>query len=205
MKVLFFLLSLLLFSCASKPYTKQQGLPAAIGSAREEIYVIEQGEQRLLQRKEMVFSRQGRIKQSKTFDAAGVLLQQTKKKLWFVVVNYPDKEAYYCKTRWKPNQRERISCYTQKQFKQNERIQHYNSDGSIAKIVDHFEPFHSQYFYYSNGELSSILIRDKNSELVDEIVVKCTSKDAKGSCLEENRYWSSSGKHQLIRLFPKYE
>ena len=76
-----------------------------------------------------------------------------------------------CKTRWKPKQRERISCYTKKQYKQNESIYHYNKDGTIDKIVDNFTTLHTQHFYYANKELSKIVTLDKNDKLIDEVLV----------------------------------
>ncbi len=77
-------------------------------------------QRKLLYKKHYVFTRNGRIKYSKTVDSLGTLLQETEKRLWFVIEKYPDKALYYCKTRWKPRQRERISCYTKKRYKENE-------------------------------------------------------------------------------------
>lgn len=167
MRILFFLILLLTVqSCATKKYSKVQLLPQGIKSATEEIYAIENNQKKLLHHKEMVFTKNGRIKHSKTVDASGNLLQETEKRLWFVVERYPDKEPYYCKTRWKPKQRERISCYTKKRYKQNESIYHYNKDGTIDKIVDNFTTFDTQYFYYTDKELSKIIIKDKNDKLL---------------------------------------
>lgn len=203
--LLFFILLLAVQSCATKKYTKTQLLPEGIKSATEEIYVVENNQKKLLHKKQMVFTGNGRIKYSKTVDAAGNLLQETKKKLWFVVELYPDKEPFYCKTRWKPNQRERISCYTQKQYKQNEAIYHYNTDGTIHKIVDNFTTFNTQYFYYTNKELSKIVTKDKNNNLVDEIVVNCETKDEKGTCLKETRISTKTNHKEEILLSPNYD
>ena len=153
----------------------------------------------------MIFTRNGRIKYSKTVDSLGNMLQETEKKLWFVVEKYPNKEPYYCKTRWKPNQRERISCYTQKQYKQNEAIYHYNTDRTINKIVDNFTTFHTQYFYYTNKELTKIVTKDKNDNLVDEIVVKCETKDERGTCLKETRNSAKSNHTKEILFIPNYD
>ena len=180
-------------------------LPEGIKSATEETYVLENNQKTLLHKKQMVFTRNGHIKYSKTVDAAGNLLQETHKKLWFVVESYPDKEPYYCKTRWKPNQRERISCYTQKQYKQNESIYYYNKDGTIDKIVDNFTTFHTQFFYYTNKELSKIVIRDKNDTLIDEIIVHCERKDEKGACLKETRISTKTNHKEEILLSPIYD
>ena len=192
-------------SCASKKYTKIRLLPDGIKSATEEKFVVENSQKKLLYKKQMVFTKNGRIKYSKTIDSLGNLLQETEKRLWFVVEKYPDKESYYCKTRWKPKQRERISCYTKKQYKENEAIYHYNSDGTINKIEDNFETFHTQYFYYNNNELSKISIRDKNDTLIDEILINCEAKDEKGTCLKEIRISNTTNKREEIYLIPKYD
>ena len=152
----------------------------------------------------MVFTKNGRIKYSKTVDAQGNLLQETEKKLWYVIEKYPDREPYYCKTRWKPGQRERISCYTKKQYKQNEAIYHYNTDGTIDKIVDNFTTFNTQYFYYTNKELSKIIVRDKNGTLIDEILISCEAKDEKGACLKEIRISRITNNKEEILFTPVY-
>lgn len=203
----FYLLILVLTvqSCATKKDSKKQQLPEGIKSATEEVYVVVGNQEKLLRKKYMVFTRNGRIKYSKTVDAEGNLLQETEKKLWFVVELYPDREPYYCKTRWKPKQRERISCYTKKQYKKNEAIYHYNNDGTIAKIVDNFTTFYTQYFYYTNKELSKIVIRDKNDKLIDEVSVYCATKDEKGTCLKEIRISIKTNNKEEILFFPNYD
>jgi len=205
MRVFFLFLLLILQSCASKKYTQQRLLPKTIKSATEEVYLIEGNQNELLQKKEMIFTKNGRIKYSKTIDAAGNQIQETEKKLWFIKESYPNKEPYYCKTRWKSNQRERISCYTQKQFKENEAIYHYNKDGTIHKIVDNFTTFYTQYFYYSNKELSKIVIRDRNDRLIDEISISCESKDDKGVCVKEIRISDKTKKKEMILFTPNYD
>ena len=205
MRVFFItILILLMQSCASKKYTKIRLLPDGIKSATEEVYVEINHQKRLLYKKEMIFTKNGRIQYSKTVDSLGHILQETEKRLWFIAEYYPDEEPYYCKTRWKPKQRERISCYTKKQFKQNEAIYYYNSDGTIDKIEDNFETFHTQYFYYSNNELSKIIIKDKNDTLIDEILIHCEAKDEKGTCLKEIRISNTTNKKEEIYLLPKY-
>lgn len=206
MRVLyFFILFLTLQSCATKKEIQKRMLPEGIKSATEEVYQVINNQKMLLHKKEMVFTGNGRIKYSKTVDTAGNLLQETKKKLWFTVELYPDKEPYYCKTRWKPNQRERISCYTKKQYKQNEAIYYYNSNGTIDKIVDNFTTFQMQYFYYTNNELSKIVIRDKNDQLIDEILIHCEGKDEKGACLKEIRISTKTNNKQEILLSLDYD
>ncbi|SHF87696.1 hypothetical protein SAMN05443549_101664 [Flavobacterium fluvii] len=206
MRVLFFLILLLTVqSCATKKDSNKRLLPEGIKSGTEETFVVVNNQKKLLHKKEMIFTGNGRIKYSKTVDSLGNLLQETKKKLWFVVELYPDKEPYYCKTRWKPKQRERISCYTKKQYKQNEAIYHYNTDGTIDKIVDNFTTFHTQYFYYTNKELSKIVIRDKNSNLVDEVLIHCATKDEKGACLKEIRISTQTNRKEEILFSPNYD
>ena len=206
MKVLiFFILLLTVQSCATKKDIKKRLLPEGIKSATEEIYVVVNNQKKLLLKKKMVFTKNGRIKYSKTFDAEGNVLQETEKKLWFIVESYPDKEPYYCKTRWKPKQRERISCYTKKQYKQNESIYHYNKDGTIDKIVDNFTTFHTQYFYYTNKELSKIVIRDKNDKPIDEVLIHCETKDVKGACLKEIRISTKTNYKEEIIIYPVYD
>jgi hypothetical protein len=205
MKVLFFILLLALQSCATKKDVKKLLLPEGIKSGTEETYAIVNNQKKLLYKKEMLFTKNGRIKYSKTVDATGNLLQETEKRLWFIVESYPDKEPYYCKTRWKPKQRERISCYTKKQYKQNEAIYHYNTNGSIDKIVDNFSPFYTQYFFYTNKELSKIVIRDKNEKLVDEVLIYCETKDEKGACLKEIRVSNKTNNKEEILFSPNYD
>jgi len=205
MRVLFYLILLLtLESCATKKFIKVRQLPEKINSATEEVYTTIKNQQKLVFKKELVFTRNGRIKSSKTTDSLGNTLQETQKRLWFIVEYYPNKEPYYCKTRWKPKQRERISCYSKKQFKQNESIYHYNSDGTIAKIVDNFETFQTHYYYYTNNELSKIIIRDKMDKLLDEIHIYCETKDAKGTCLKEVRLSIKTQEKKEIYFYPKY-
>jgi hypothetical protein len=206
MRVSFFLILLLtLQSCATKKYTKTRLLPEGIKSATEETYLVANNQKTLLQKKQIVFTKNGRIKYSKTVDSLGNLLQETQKKLWFVVESYPYKERYYCKTRWKPNQRERISCYTQKQYKQNEAIYHYNTDGTINKIVDNFTTFQTQYFYYTNNELAKIITKNKNDKLVDEVLVNCETKDEKGTCIKETRISAKTNLKEEILFSPIYD
>ena len=205
MRVLFFLILVLTAqSCTTKKYTEKRLLPEGIKSATEEIYVVANNQKKLLLKKEMVFTKNGHIKHSKTVDSLGNLLQETEKRTWFVVESYPGTERYYCKTRWKPKQRERISCYTKKRYKQNESIYHYNKDGTIDKIADNFTTFHTQHFYYANKELSKIVTRDKNDKLIDEVLVNCMAKDEKGACLKEIRISTKTNYKEEILISPTY-
>jgi len=179
-------------------------LPDGIQSSNDEKCTVANDQKKLVYKKEMVFTKNGRIKTSKTVDAAGNLLQQTEKRLWFVKESYPDREPYYCKTRWKPNQRERISCYTQKQYKENEAIYHYNKDGTINKIVDNFTTFHTQYYYYTNKELSKIITKDKDDKLIDEVLISCATKDEKVACPKEIKTSSKTNTQKEKNFSPIY-
>jgi len=95
MRVLLFLILLLTVqSCATKKYIKKRLLPEGIKSATEEKYVVVKNQKKLLHKKQMVFTRNGRIKYSKTVDFLGNPLQKTEKKLWFEVELYPNKKPY---------------------------------------------------------------------------------------------------------------
>jgi hypothetical protein len=202
---IFILLLLIVTSCATKKDSGKRLLPEGIKSATEELYSVVNSEKRLLQKKQMVFTKNGRIKHSKTVDSLGNLLQETEKKLFYSIETYPGKEPYYCKTRWKPNGRERISCYTRKQYKQNEAIYYYNANGTIAKIVDTFTTFYTQYFYYTNNELTRIVTKDNKDILVDDVSVHCETRDAKGACLKEIRVSKTTNRKEEICFYPIYK
>lgn len=205
MRVLYVILFILfLQACATKKYTKAHLLPEGIKSATQEVYDTSNHQRKLLHKKEMTFTKNGRIKYSKTFDSNGNLLQETEKKLWFTVERYPNKDSYYCKTRWKPNQRERISCYTKKRYKQNESIYHYNKNGSIDKIADNFETFNTRQFHYSNNELSKIVITGKDNKNIDELAINCIEKDENGTCLKQTIISTKTDKQQEILISPRY-
>lgn len=205
MRTLFLFFLLITFqSCATKSYTKARLLPQGIKSATVEVYTKAGNEKKLLYTKEMTFTKNGRIRHSKTLDSSGNLLKQTVKKLWFTEELYPGKEPYYCKTRWKFKQRERISCYTKKRYKQNESIYHYNKNGTISKIEDNFSSYHTQHFHYSNDGLSRIVTIGKNGEVIDEIITNCQTRDEKGTCLKELRTSVKTGEMQEILTFPNY-
>ncbi|RZK10704.1 MAG: hypothetical protein EOO46_09685 [Flavobacterium sp.] len=203
--LLFIFLVVTMQSCATKKDSKKRLLPKGIQSATEERYEVVGNQKKLLSKKEMVFTKNGRIKTSKTVDGSGKVLQETKKKLWFVEETYPDKEKLYRKTRWKPKQRERISTYEKKQDKTSESIYHYNEDGTIAKIVDNFKSFQTQYFEYSDNELTKIVTKDKDGKVVDEVVVNCTKKDDKGACLNETRTSALKKYKEEVVFSPVYD
>lgn len=171
----------------------------------EETYVIENNQKKLVQIKNLHFTKNGRIKISKTIDSLGNILEETEKRLWFEKCSYPDKLPYYCKTRWKPNQQERISCYTQKQYKQNEVIVHYTKNGLIDKIVDNFSTFYTHQYQYKNGQLSKIVVADKYSIPVDTINVECISKDNKKNCLVQKKKYTILNTTKIVSFTFTYK
>jgi len=203
--LLFILLIVTLQSCTTKKDTRKRLLPEGIKSATEERYEVVGNQKKLLSKKEMVFTKNGRIKSSKTVDGSGKVLQETKKKLWFVEETYPDKEKLYRKTRWKPKQRERISTYAKKRDKASESIYHYNKDGTVAKIVDNFKSFQTQYFHYSGNELTEIVTKDKDDKVINEVLVSCTKKDEKGACLNETRTSTQKNYKEELVFTPVYD
>ncbi|RLK02185.1 hypothetical protein [Tenacibaculum discolor] len=204
-KLLFFLFVYILQSCASKQYLKKHGFSSDIKSMIEEIYVIENNQKKLIQTKKLHFTKNGRVKSSITTDNLGNVIEQTETRLWFEKRSYPNKLPFYCKTRWKPKQRERISCYTQKQYKQNEVIAHYTQKGLIDKIVDNFSTFYTHQYQYTNGQLSKILVTDKDNNLVNTIKFECLSKDYKGNCLEQKKESTSSDTINIISFTFTYQ
>jgi len=113
----FTLILIFIQSCATHKYIDKEQLTGSISDMTEITYIMENGNKQLVSRKEMLLTKNGRIKYSETFNANNERIETTEKKLFFEKKSFPDKEAYYCKTRWKPGLRERISCYTQKQYK----------------------------------------------------------------------------------------
>ncbi|GIZ08701.1 hypothetical protein [Flavobacterium sp. UMI-01] len=192
-------------SCATKKYSAIRQLPSGVTSATEEKYFINDNHKELQYRKEFFFTKNGRIRYSKTLSASGDLIQETKKKLWFVVEIYPNEEPYYCKTRWKFKQRERISCYTQKRHKKTEAIYHYNKNGTIAKIVDYYPPLNTLHFYYNDTKLTKIITKDRNENDIEELLITCELKDEKGTCIKEIRTNQQKGYREEIYFYPVYE
>ena len=182
---LYLVLFVLLQHCAFVPYIKKHQINGDIKSLIVETYEVTNGAKELKEKTNFIFTKNGRVKYSQTFDGNNNLMEVAEKRWWFTKRSYPNMDPYYCKTRWKSNDRERISCYTQKQYKQNEAIYYYNPDGSIAKIVDNFTTFYTSYYEYdANGELSKIIIKDKEDQLIDAFTITCKSKDVYGNCID---------------------
>jgi len=183
-------LTTLCLSCASVSYLDKHGNRGSVKELTESTYSISNEKSDLLKKCTYTFTKNGRVDTSECFGNSNNLLVNTEKKLWFEKQSFLDKEPYYCKTRWKPRQRERISCYTQKQYKQNESIYYYHKDGRIDKVEENFTSFNTSYYHYSSSkELKSITIKDKTGSLIDSILVTCKSKDQFNNCTQlEKRY-----------------
>ena len=181
---------LLCFSCTSVPYVEKYNYNGTLKELSEHIYYISNGKEILLKKSDYTFTKNGRVKTSATYNSNDLLVVSAEKKLWFTKQSYLDRESYYCKTRWKTKNRERISCYTQKRYKENEAIHYYFKDGRINKIVDNFKSFETQYFNYNNkNELISISIKGNNDMVLDSILIACKSKDQFNNCTElEKKY-----------------
>ena len=197
-----FYLVLLLSSCVSVPYLDKHQIKGNVKTLTETIYDASNDDSALLKKTNYEFTKNGRVKYAQTVDATSDVIVTKHKKLWFTKQSYPDREPYYCKTRWKPQNRERISCYTQKQYKQNQSIYYYHDDGSIAKIEEDFSIFFTQYYYYdSKKELTAISIKDKQGKLIDSINVRCLGKDQYNNCTSlEKRYTVSDSLLLVNRL-----
>ena len=181
----YLLLCFILQHCASVSFVDKHKLHGDVGSLTVETYETKDGVKSLVEKTNYIFTKNGRVKFSQTFDGKNNLTEVAEKKLWFIKRSYPEIDPYYCKTRWKPKQRERISCYTQKQYKQNEKIFHYNNDGSIHKIVDNFTTFYTDYYEYdSAGNLSKIVTKDKEGNDVETYTITCKAKDVHGNCID---------------------
>ena len=198
---------LLLFcSCVSVPYLDQHQIKGKVNNLTETVYDASNDNKILLKQTNFEFTKNGRVKFAQSFDAENNLIVTKEKKLWFTKQSYPDREPYYCKTRWKTNNRERISCYTQKQYKQNQSIYYYHNDGAIAKIEEDYSTFFTQYYYYNNqSELTAISIKDKQGQLIDSIKVRCLGKDQYGNCTSVEKRYSVSDSVLLVNRFIKYQ
>ncbi len=189
-------------SCVSVPYLDQHLYQGDIKQLTETTYLIDNGHPSILNKSTFKFTKNGRVSYAQTFDADNNVIITKEKKLWFVKQSFPDREPYYCKTRWKTQDRERISCYTQKQFKQNQSIYYYNDDSSIAKIEEDYSSFVTQYYHYNlQKELAAISIKDKSGVLLDSVLVTCKSKDRYNNCTSlEKRYTVSDSLIYIERV-----
>jgi hypothetical protein len=189
-----FLTLLTLASCASVTYTEKHQINTSIDSLTVVNYKLTNTNKTHTSTQKIRLTKNGRIAYAQHFDTNDSLIKTLEKKLWFTKQSFPNKEPYYCKTRWKPGKRERISCYTQKQYKQNEVIYHYNKNGSIHKIVDNFITYDTEYYHYDvDGLLTKIIIEDKNGNSVESINISCESKDSKDNCINLKKTYTKAG------------
>lgn len=208
-KVFKYLITLLLIlSCSTKKFVEKEQLLGHISEISEATYSIENDKKVLLKKKKISLTENGRIKFSETYNANYELIETIEKKLFFYKKSFPDKEPYYCKTRWKPGNRERISCYSQKKHKQNEIIVQYNKDGSIANIKDNFSSFYTYIFDYSNvkknNELLNLITLDNKENLVDKTIITCIAKDSLDNCIKLEKHYSVSKRTELVERIIKY-
>ncbi|MHA7944417.1 hypothetical protein ACJOV8_015170 [Formosa sp. 3Alg 14/1] len=193
-------LFILLQSCSSISYFKKNDLQGVNTMDEHTYFLNTAGDSILLKEQYFEFTKNGRVEYSYTLNADQDTIQTTEKKLFFDKQTFPDLPNYYCKTRWKTNQRERISCYSQKKHKQNEKIVHYSKTGKILKSVDHFKTFNTHYYNYKNGDLQSIVIKDKSDKVLDSIFTKCLKTDVKNNCIiKEQRHTLTDSLKRIYR------
>ncbi|WP_299885847.1 hypothetical protein [uncultured Lacinutrix sp.] len=194
-------------SCATKKYIDREQLKGPISNITEKTYNVQDEGNVLVTRKEMRLTKNGRIKYSETFDANNKKIETTEKKLFFEKKSFPDKEAYYCKTRWKPGLRERISCYSQKRYKQNEIIAHYLKDGRIDFIIDNFTTFYKHSYQYNknNKLLKTVTITSNNAKPIEEVIIKCLTKDNYNNCTQIEKNYSKAKTKELIERTYNYD
>lgn len=196
---------LMCYSCTSVPYLDKHQYHGPVKQLTELVYNVGNGDKTLLEKRHFIFTKNGRVKYAQIFDADSNVVVTKEKKLWFVKQSFPNKEPYYCKTRWKPHHRERISCYTQKKYKQNQSIYYYHDDGSIDKIEEDYSSFFTQYYYYNpKKELAAISIKDKNGVLIDSVLVTCTAKDQFNNCTSLEKRYTISDSVVIMNRFIKY-
>ncbi|MGJ5641046.1 hypothetical protein [Formosa sp. S-31] len=166
-------------ACSSVPYLKQQGINQNLKTLTETYYQIQSDtDSILLKQVHYTFTKQGRIKTSFTRNKQGDTLIKTEKKLFFDKQSFPNTPNYYCKTRWKTKHRERISCYTQKRYKQNEKINWYAPNGRILKSVDNFTSYYTTQYQYTTDTLKQITIKDTLNTLIDFISINYDNQDS---------------------------
>ena len=202
--VIYTALFIMLQSCSSVSYFKKNDLHEVNSMIEKTIFLSTSGDSTVIKEQHFEFTKNGRTQSSFTLNEEKDTIQTTEKKLFFVKQTYPDLPNYYCKTRWKTKNRERISCYSQKKYKQNEKIVHYSKDGKILKQVDNFKTFNTQYYNYdnNNNDLQSIVIKNKDEKLVDSIAIKCLKTDVKNNCITlEKKYTISDSLIKQHRTF----
>ena len=74
-----------------------------------------------------------------------------------------------------------------------------------AQIADNFKTFHTRHFFYTNKELSKIVIRGKFDKLIYEVILNCMAKDEKGICLKEVRISTKTNYKEVILVSPDYD
>ncbi|MUU78435.1 hypothetical protein [Winogradskyella endarachnes] len=193
---------LILSSCASKKLVQKLQLQSDISKIKETTYAIENGNKTQIELKHIELTKNGRVKYSETFNEKNDLIETVEKKLFFNKKSFPNKEPYYCKTRWKFNQKERISCYSQKTDKQNEIIVQYNKDGTVKHITDNFTTFNKYIYRYGttikSDTLLTIITLNKDRKETEKTTLRCLEKDASDNCIELQKTYNSTQKIEII-------
>ncbi|OIQ30297.1 MAG: hypothetical protein BM564_02690 [Bacteroidetes bacterium MedPE-SWsnd-G2] len=170
-------------SCSSVPYTSVNGIKANPTSMTIENYLLSSSDSILQSYQTLNFNSRGKIVSSIKRDTNDSLMSKTERRTWFVKKEYPNVLPQYCKTRFKPNHRERKSCYTQKKHKENEEIVHYNNLDQIIKVEDNFTNYTTSYYVYdTNGFHTQTVIKDRFGNFIQDISYTCIKKDAEGNC-----------------------
>ncbi|MFB9052335.1 hypothetical protein ACFFVB_04515 [Formosa undariae] len=193
-------LFVLLQSCSSISYLNKNDLHH-VNTMQENTFFISTSEDSIVLKKQYFeFTKNGRTQSSFTLNADKDTIQTTEKKMFFEKQTYPELPNYYCKTRWKTKQRERISCYSQKKYKQNEKIVHYSKTGNILKSIDNFKTFNTHYYNYKNNALQSIVIKNNTDTVLDSIVTKCLKLDINHNCIvQEQRHILTDSLKRIYR------
>ncbi|CDF78943.1 conserved hypothetical protein [Formosa agariphila KMM 3901] len=188
-----------LYSCSSVSYFKKHNLQEVQYMVEKTVLITGNTDSILHTEKHLNFTKNGRVESSFTLNNNKDTIQTTEKKLFFEKQTHPDLPNYYCKTRWKTKHRERISCYSQKKYKQNEKIVYYSKNGKILKEVDHFKTFNTHYYNYNNETLQSIVIKDTTDTVIDSIAITCLKTDEKNNCITlEKRHTKSDS---ILRVY----
>lgn len=193
---------LIVSSCASKKLIQKLQLQGDISTIKETTYAVENGNKKQIEQQYIELTKNGRVKYSETFNENNELIETVEKKLFFNKKSFPNKEPYYCKTRWKFYKKERISCYSQKTDKQNEIIVQYYKDGTINHITDNFTTFNKYIYEYDttikSDTLLTIITLDKDRKEKEKTTIRCLEKDASDNCIKLQRYYNSIQKIEII-------
>lgn len=196
----YILLLALVQSCATKKYVNKKQLTGDIKSITKTTYLETNGNKKLVETTKMQLTNNGRINYAEVYNAENTRIETIEKKLFFNKRSFPNKEAYYCKTRWKPKQRERISCYTRKQYKVNEYIAYYNPDGTLNKTEDNFTDFKTRLYNYNakTNLLETIIVLNKAKDTINTVQLQCLKMDINGNCISLQKSFTNTNSKKII-------